>query len=56
MLHNYIRRENASDRLFEDFDVQDIITKKERDTIRPLTYINLFPPSVVKMNATRDDI
>ena len=52
----YIRRENASNRLFKDFDVQDIIIKKERDTIRPLTYIDLFLASVVKMNATRDNI
>ena len=28
VLHNFIRQENASDRLFGDFDVQDLVTNK----------------------------
>ena len=28
-LYNFIRRENASDRLFGDFDVQDLVTNDE---------------------------
>ncbi|XP_024043266.1 uncharacterized protein LOC112099958 [Citrus clementina] len=55
-LHNFIRRENASDRLFGDFDVQDLVTNDERDTSRPLTNIDLSPASVAEMNATRDGI
>ncbi|KAK9232941.1 hypothetical protein WN943_023189 [Citrus x changshan-huyou] len=53
-LHNFIRRENASDRLFGDFDVQDLVTNDEGDTSRPLTNIDLSPASVAEMNATRD--
>ena len=32
-LYNFIRWENASDRLFGDFDVQDLVTNNEGDTI-----------------------
>lgn len=53
ILHNFIRRENASDRLFEDFDVQDMITSEKGDTSRPLTSIDLSPASVAEMNATK---
>ena len=56
VLHNFIRRENASDRLFGDFDVQDLVTNDEGDTSRPLTNIDLSPASVAEMNATRDGI
>ena len=40
-LYNFIRRENASDRLFGDFDVQDLVTNEEGDLIRPFTNIDL---------------
>ena len=56
VLHNFIRWENASDRLFEDFDVQDLVTNEEGDTSRPLSNIDLSLTSVAEMNATRDRI
>ena len=56
VLHNFIRQENASDKLFGDFDVQDLVTNDEGDTSRPLTNINLSPASVAEMNAIRNGI
>ena len=55
-LHNFIWRENASDRLFGDFDVQDLVINDEGDTSRSLINIDLSPVSVTEMNATRDEI
>ena len=54
VLHNFIQRENTRDRFFDDFEMQDMIIDDEGDTSKPLNNIDLFPASVVEMNATRD--
>lgn len=56
ILHNFIQWKNTSDRLFEDFNVQDMVTNEEMDTSKPLNNIDLSLISIAEMNITRDRI
>ena len=54
MLHNFIQKESCCDRMFEQFEVEDMIfaEEKERTTID----INMSSGNLAQMSIIRDKI
>ena len=55
VLHNYIRQTSHSDRMFEEFQVEDMIIEEENEE-RATVDIDLSPGHITQMNGTRDAI
>ena len=53
VLHNFIRKEARRDRLFENFDVEDMIFEEESTTIENL---DMSPENLAQMTHVRNEI